>query len=95
MSAREQMSYVALHSYWVSCMESNVPTELTDPRTIERVASLLRPQGTSRVTASLPALKAKAEPGPEATLLSPTAGTQSAASRSRVPSDNNEGLPDE
>ncbi len=61
MSAREQMSYVALHSYWVSCMESNVPTELTDPRTIERVASLLRSQGTSRVTASLPAPQLKPE----------------------------------
>jgi len=73
------MSYVALHSYWVSCMESNVPTELTDPRTIERVASLLRSQGASRVAASLPAPQLK----PEAMRRPPTAGTQHAASRAR------------
>jgi len=79
MSAGEQMSYVALHSYWVSCMESNVPTELTDPRTIERVASLLRSQGASRVAASLPAPQLK----PEAMRRPPTAGTQHAASRAR------------
>jgi len=90
MSAREQMSYVALHSYWVSCMESNVPTELTDPRTIERVASLIRSQGTNRVTASLPAPQLRSE----AVLLSPTAGTH-APLVARVPSGNNGGLPDE
>jgi hypothetical protein len=42
MNAPEQMSHIALHSLWVSCMESNVPVKLTDPRTIERVAALLR-----------------------------------------------------
>ncbi len=91
MSAMDELSHVAKHALWVSCMASNVPIHVTDPHTIERVASLLRPQGTSRVTALLPAPQLK----PEAMLLSPTAGTQSAASHSRVPSDNNGGLPDE
>ncbi len=90
MSAREQMSYVALHSYWVSCMESNVPTELTDPRTIERVASLLRSQGTSRVTASLPAPQLK----PEA-MRCPQQPERNTPLVARVPSDNNGGMPDE
>jgi hypothetical protein len=94
MSAREQMSYVALHSYWVSCMESNVPTELIDPRTIERVASLLRSQGASPVTASLPALKAKAEPEPEA-MRCPQQPERNTPLVARVPSDSNGGLPDE
>jgi hypothetical protein len=42
MNAPEKMSYIALHSLWVSCMASNVPVKITDARTIERVAALLR-----------------------------------------------------
>jgi len=79
MSAMDELSPVAKHALWVSCMASDVPILITDPHTIERVAALLRSQGTSRVTASLPAPQLK----PEAMLLSPTAGTQSAASRAR------------
>jgi len=75
---------------WVTASRraQGLPDRISDPAVLARARDVLRPQGTSRVTASLPALKAKAEPGPEAMLLSPTAGTQSAASRSRVPSGN-------
>lgn len=86
MSAMDELSHVAKHALWVSCMESNVPVQITDPHTIERVASLLRSQGTSRVTASLPAPQLK----PEAMrcLQQPERNTPLVA---RVPSDNNGG----
>lgn len=42
MSAMDELSHVAKHALWVSCMASNVPVQITDPHTIERVAALLR-----------------------------------------------------
>lgn len=63
MSDTEGMSYVALHSYWVSCMASNVPTTLTDPHTIERVAALLRSRPATPVPGTKKAPERK-EPGP-------------------------------
>ena len=91
MSAMDELSPVAKHALWVSCMASDVPILITDPHTIERVAALLRPQGTSRVTASLPAPHLK----PEAVLLSPTTAGTHAPLVARVPSDSNGGPPDE
>ena len=90
MSAMDELSHVAKHAMWVSCMASNVPVQITDPHTIERVASLLRPQGTSRVTASLPAPQLK----PEA-MRCPQQPERNTPLVARVPSDNNGGMPDE
>lgn len=42
MSALDELSHIAKHALWVSCMESNVPVPMTDQGTVERVASLLR-----------------------------------------------------
>ena len=42
MSWRE-LSPVARHALVVSCMAANTPVPLSDPATVERVASLLRP----------------------------------------------------
>jgi len=90
MSAMDELSPVAKHALWVSCMASDVPILITDPHTIERVAALLRPQGTSRVTASLPA----PQPRPEA-MRCPQQPERNTPLVARVPSDNNGGLPDE
>ncbi len=42
MSALDDLSELAKRALWVSCMASNVPVQVTDPHTIERVAALLR-----------------------------------------------------
>lgn len=63
MSAMDELSPVAKHALWISCMASNVPIHVTDPHTIERVAALLR----SRPTAPAPGTKKapeRKEPGP-------------------------------
>lgn len=42
MSALDELSPIAKHALWASCMASNVPVPVADDRTVERVASLLR-----------------------------------------------------
>lgn len=42
MSALDDLSPVARHALWASCMDSNVPVQLADPATVERVTALLR-----------------------------------------------------
>ncbi len=42
MKELDHLSSVAKHALWVSCMASNVPVQLADPTTVERVSSLLR-----------------------------------------------------
>ncbi len=42
MSALNDLSPVAKHALWVSCMASNVPVQLADPTTVARVTALLR-----------------------------------------------------
>lgn len=43
MSAVDDLSPIAKHALWVSCMDSNVPVQIADPATVERVSALLRP----------------------------------------------------
>jgi hypothetical protein len=42
MSEIEKLSPIAKHALWVSCMDSDVPVQLADPATVERVSALLR-----------------------------------------------------
>lgn len=42
MSALDDLSPVARHALWASCMDSNVPVQIADPATVERVTALLR-----------------------------------------------------
>lgn len=42
MTELDELSHMQKHALWVSCMASNVPVPLADPRTIERVSGLLR-----------------------------------------------------
>ncbi len=57
MSAMDELTDIAQRALWISCMESNCPVQVTDPRTIERVAALLRsgPE-TKQAPASTPGL---------------------------------------
>ncbi len=42
MSALDDLSPIARHALWASCMDSGVPVQLADPATVERVTALLR-----------------------------------------------------
>lgn len=42
MSALDDLSPIQRHALWASCMDSNVPVQLADPATVERVTALLR-----------------------------------------------------
>ncbi len=47
MSELDRLSPLALHALRVSCAQSNVPVQLTDPATIERITALLRTTATA------------------------------------------------
>jgi hypothetical protein len=42
MTAADDLPPIAKHALWVSCMASNVPVEVADATTVERVAALVR-----------------------------------------------------
>lgn len=42
MSVLDELSPIARHAIWVACMDSNVPVQVAEPVTIERVTTLLR-----------------------------------------------------
>jgi hypothetical protein len=47
VSELDRLSPRALHALQVSCAQSNVPVQLADPATIERIIALLRTTGTA------------------------------------------------
>ncbi len=49
MSALDDLSPIAKHALWVSCMDSNVPVQLADPATVERVSALLRSESSAYI----------------------------------------------
>ena len=77
---------------WVTASRraQGLPDRISDPVVLARARDVLRPQGTSRVTASLPAPQLK----PDA-MRSPKQPERNTPLVARVPSDNNGGLPDE
>jgi hypothetical protein len=42
VSALDDLSPVARHALWVGCMSSNVPVQIEDQTTVERISALLR-----------------------------------------------------
>lgn len=42
MTAADDLSPLARHALWVSCMAANVPVPLSNARTVERVSDLIR-----------------------------------------------------
>ncbi len=96
MSALNDLSPVAKHALWVSCMASNVPVQLADPTTVERVSSLLRSgadtpaHSKGRTSAARPPLR-PVPPGRITNVPTPVHHSEPELRRPLTPADEGEG----